>query len=128
FASWNVAFADYRFMFGNGPDRKYWDGSVLRDIGMPSAEGVLSAVVHSGTVSIITAYDPASAVASYSTASTGTWQTTSYLGYQMFMCYYDPVSGHVGNRVPIGARFTVPTAGGRVNLTNLPNLALFDRS
>src|SRR6266576_519047 len=125
---WNGTFADNRFMFGNGPDRKYWDGSTLRDVGIPSAEGALAAVVHSGTISIITAYDPSIAVASYSTASTGTWETTSYLGYQMFMCYYNPVSGHVGNRVPIGARFTVPVAGGRVNLTNLPNLALFDRS
>jgi len=115
---WNGVFADNRFILGNSSESRIYDGAILRDLGLPT--GILT----SGTNS----YNPASASVAYSTASTGTWATTSYLGYQLFMCYYNPVSGHVGNRMSIGARFTVATANGVVNLTGLPNLSLFPKT
>lgn len=116
---WNGTFADNRFMFGNATDKKIYDGAVLRDIGLPPGDDPLS---------IAAPYNPASVVVAFSTLSSGSWATTSFLGYQLFMCYYNPVSGAVGNRVAIGNRFTVPAANGVVNITGLPNLSLVDRS
>jgi hypothetical protein len=107
--SWNGVFADDRFMFGNGVDAKIYDGSALRNIGIPQPTAAIASAV----------------TVSYSTASTGSWLTTSFLGYQLFMCYYNPVSGAVGNRIEIGARFTVAAANGAVSVTGLPNLATY---
>lgn len=103
---WNGVFADNIFMLGNGDDRKFFDGDRIRDIGLPSP----------ATNSTITV--------SYSTASTGTWQTTSFLGYQLFMCLYNPTTGAVGNRVPIGNRLTVTVPNGVVNISGLPDISL----
>lgn len=103
--TWNGTFADDRFMFGNADEKKIYDGTVLRDIGLPAP--------------------PTGAVVSYSTASTGSWTTTEFLGYQLFMCYYEPATGHIGNRVAIGNRFQVTTPNGVVNITGLPDLSPF---
>ncbi len=124
---WNGVFADNRFLMGNAADQgRIYDGAKLRIMGIP--EDTLTTLVHSGLTTIINVFDNSGVSVSYSTASTGSWATTEFLGYQLFLCYYNPVNGHMGNRVPIGNRFTVPTPNGVVNITGLPNLALFDKS
>lgn len=123
---WNGTFADDRFLLGNGDDRKIFDGVTLRNIGIQNSV-TLTQIIHSGLTTIINVIDAAAAVTvSYSTASSGSWQTTEFLGYQLFMCFYNPVTGHIGNRASIGARFTVGTPNGVVNLTGLPNLSTID--
>jgi hypothetical protein len=109
--SWNGCFANNAFMFGNGVDQKIYDGATLRNIGIPAP----------------TAAEAAAVTVSFSTATTGSWATSdpTLLGYQLFMCYYNPVNGAVGNRMQIGARLQVLAAGGEMVLTGLPNLATY---
>lgn len=45
-------------------------------------------------------------------------------GYQFAMCYYNPLTGHVGNYATIGARVQNTANTCDVNFTGLPNLSL----
>ncbi len=105
---WNGVFADNRFIFGNNGDEKIYDGANLYDAG----------------IRLPTSGETASISVSYSTAATGSWSTTTFSGFQLFMSYYDPVlSKQVGNRVQIGSRLTIGSANGSVVVTGLPSLA-----
>jgi hypothetical protein len=44
-------------------------------------------------------------------------------GYQFYAAVYDPLTGHVGNRVPIGRRLA-PTTDCTVNISGLPDLSV----
>lgn len=107
---WNAIYANQKIIFGNGTDEKEWDGTTLRNVGIRAPQGT-----ESSSVSV-----------AYSTASTGSWATTTFTGFQLYMQYYNPQTGQHGNRVAIGSRFTVGTAGGVVVVTNLPNISGID--
>ena len=106
-SAWNGVYENNHFLFGNGTDKKDFDGTNLRDIGIRSP----------------TAAEAASVSVAYSTASGGSWSTTGFSGHQLYMSYYNPQNGHVGNRIAIGARFTIGTASGVVVVTGLPDLS-----
>jgi hypothetical protein len=96
-----------RLFMGNGTDFNSWDGTTLRAVGIRVPSTTEAAAVN------VTA----------NTASGGTFSTTLLSGYQLYMVYFNPVTGAVGNRVAIGNRIQVTAAGTALVLTGLPNLA-----
>jgi hypothetical protein len=92
---------------GNGVDFKSYDGTTLRDVGIRAANST-----ESGGVTVAA-----------STATAGSFSTTTLTGYQLYMSYYNPTTGEVGNRAAVGARVTVPAAGYSLLVTGLPSLA-----
>lgn len=107
---WNGVFADNKFIFGNGTDEKIYDDTTLRNLGIRPPSSA----------------ETASITVSYTTATAGSWTTSTFSGHQLFMSYYNPNTGHFGNRVQIGARFTTTTSAGSVIVTGLPSLAAVD--
>lgn len=104
---WGYYRAGNRIFIGNGVDMVNFDGVTVRNTGiraMTAAEGA-AVTVTPGTV-------PA-----------GTWTVSLLSGYQLYAVIYNPVTGHVGNRIVIGARFKITAAGMSVVLTGLPDLA-----
>jgi len=65
----------------------------------------------------------ASVTVSESNTVTGTFGSTSYSGYQFYLSYYNPATGHVGNRVSIGDRLQVAGTESSVVISGLPNLS-----
>jgi len=105
---WGHFRANNRIFIGDGTYVKSYDGATLREFGIPAP----SAAQVSG------------AAVSFSTATAGSFSTAnpSLVGFQFYMAYYNPATGHVGNRAAIGARTTVPGSGRSAVLTGLPNL------
>jgi hypothetical protein len=87
-----------------------WDSVTLRAIGIrePSA-------AEAGAVNVSTG-----------TNSSASFATTELSGYQFYMVYFNPVTGHVGNRTTIGGRITVSATTTEIILSDLPNLAGVD--
>jgi hypothetical protein len=78
-----------------------WDGSVMRPSGIPTAST-------GATVAI-------------SASSVGSIAPTLLSGYQLFLAWYNPITTHVGNRVPIGLRQTVAATLSAFIVTGIPN-------
>ena len=55
--------------------------------------------------------EAASVTAGPSTATQGDWVPTQFQGYQLYMAYYNPNTGHVGNRIKIGSPLIIPAVG-----------------
>lgn len=104
---WGHFRAYNRIFVGDGTQFVSYDGTTLRPVGIraPSA----------GEASAVTVTPGAT--------TGGAWATTALSGYTLFMVYYNPVTGAVGNRVQIGSAFTIGVAGDAVVLGSLPNLA-----
>lgn len=100
-------FANNQLFIANGVDFKVYDGATLRDVGIRAP----------------TSAETSSVTVVESTGSTGSWSTTQFTGYQFFMSYYNPTSGHVGNRSAIASRRTIAGTESVVVVSNLPNLA-----
>ena len=99
-------FANNLLFWSNGTNSGFTNGTTNRPIGIRAAQGTES-----------------SSVSAAWNAATGTWGTTSFSGYQLYMAYFNPNTGHVGNRVAIGSRLTVSTASGSIVVSSLPNLS-----
>lgn len=99
-------FANNLLFWSNGTDSGFTNGTTNRPIGIRAPQGTESS-------SVTAAWN----------AATGSWATTSFSGYQLFMSYYNPNTGAVGNRASIGSRITVSTASGSVVVSVLPNLS-----
>jgi hypothetical protein len=112
-AKGTFTFVNNRLHFYNGTDKKWFDGTFWRDIGIraPTA-GEANAV---GVA--IGAADANAIVAS----SVGGAQP----GYQFWMAYYNPTTNDIGTAVKIGSRL-VPTVANDFNLTTLPDLSGID--
>jgi len=100
-----------RIFFGNGTDMKNWDGTTLRSTG----------------IRVPTTAEAAGVTASATNGTTGSFATTltslATPGYQMYMSYYNPTTGHVGNRIAIGSRVIFSTTGYSLVLTGLPDIS-----
>src|SRR3990167_1075148 len=67
-----------------------------------------------------------SVTVSASTATPGSFSTTELTGYQLYLAYYNPNTGHVGNRMAIGTRTTVAGEGYSLVLEGLPDISGID--
>lgn len=98
-----------RLHYGNGTDQKFFDGSTWRDSGIRA---------------------PSSAEANSVSVAAGATDTTNGLpiatlgGYQIYMSYYNPTTGHVGNRIAIGARLNNTASTVDISISSLPDLSL----
>lgn len=104
---WGHFRAGNRIFIGNGVDMVNFDGTTVRKTGIRA----------------LTAAEAAAITVTPGTAPAGTWTTSLLSGYQLYAVIHNPVTGHVGNRIKIGARFTIPAAGKSVLVAGLPNLA-----
>ena len=105
---WGHFRASNRIFVGNGVDGVFnFDGTTLRPTGVRAP----------------TAAEVSSATATVTGAPAGTWDTTVLGGFQIYIVYYNPVTGEVGNRIAIGSRFTNLAAAKSVALANLPDLS-----
>lgn len=97
-----------RFHYGNGFDQKFFDGSVWRDSGIRA---------------------PTSAEANSVSVAAGSTDTSNGLpisilsGYQFYMSYYNPTTGHVGNRILVGGRIANTANTIDVNFSTLPQMS-----
>jgi hypothetical protein len=55
----------------------------------------------------------------------GSTVDTADRGYQFYACIYNPLTGHIGNRIAIGNR-VIPTGRTSITLGNLPQVTLRD--
>lgn len=104
---WGHFRAGNKIYLGNGTDFKSYDGTTLRDVGIRAPSTTEASPVTN----------------TLTTATTGTWATTTLSGYTLYMVYYNPNTGEVGNRTKIGTTFTVGTAGYSLVISGLPNLS-----
>lgn len=97
-----------RLHYGNGTDQKFFDGSVWRDNGIraPSAAEGNSVSVASG-----------------STDTSNGLPIAALTGYQFYMAYYNPTTGHVGNGLLVGARIANTANTVDVNFSTLPQMS-----
>src|SRR5579883_789315 len=104
---WGYYRAANRIFIGNGQDLESWDGTTLRSVGRrPPSAAETSGI----TVSAVS-------------NSSATFATTLLSGYQLFMVYFNPVTGAVGNRVPIGNPVTIGTTTTALFVNGLPDLS-----
>lgn len=89
------------------------DGTTIRPLGIPALNSIFN------TPTIV--YDP---------ATTGTWQASLLVGYELYFVLYNPVTGHVGNRGPVVSpgsvtprKIVIATSGGSLKISGLPNAA-----
>lgn len=111
-AKGSFVFVNNRLHYYNGTDKKFFDGTTWRDIGVRSPSGAEAAAVNaalSGGAGVL----PASTVGG------------SQPGYQLWMAYYNPTTGDISDAVKIGARL-VPGSPKNIDLTGLPNLSGVD--
>lgn len=107
---WGHFRAANRIFIGNGVDRQVnYDGTKLRNSGLRAPTQGEAAIVGVAV-----------------SATAGTWATTQLSGYQLYMVYYNPITGQVGNRVKIGNRILVGTPLQSVDLNLLPDLSMED--
>jgi hypothetical protein len=93
--------------------------------------GILAPFTHSGTtltsetgvLSLINNLEASAVTVSAGTSDPNGLSPAILSGYQFYMAYYNPVSGHVGNRAAIGARLQNTASTVDVNFTGLPNLS-----
>jgi hypothetical protein len=104
---WGHFRAANRLFLGNGTDFDSWDGVTLRAVGIRAANSTEQSGVSAAATNGVT----------------GSFSTTILSGYQFYMVYFDPVTGHVGNRTTIGARLVISTTGYSVILSGLPNIS-----
>jgi hypothetical protein len=104
-------FVNNRLHFYNGTDKKWFDGTTWRDIGVraPTAGEASAVTVAIGAAGAIVA-------SSVGGASPG---------YQFWMAYYNPTTGDVSTAIKIGARL-VPTVASNFDLGTLPDLSGVD--
>lgn len=102
----NAFFANNQLFLGNGTDKKFYDGTTLRDIGIRSPT-----------------QSEADAVTVSTDSGAGSWVQTALTGYQLYMMYWNATTQHAGNRIEIGSRFEVTTSPIQVVLTGLPDLS-----
>ena len=93
-----------RLHYGNGTDQKFFDGTTLRDNGIPapSAAGVNVSLGNTADANGL----PATAI--------------GLSGYQFYMAFYNATTGHVGNRVLIGGRMANTASAFDVSISGLP--------
>lgn len=107
---WSYFFANNKLHAVNGTDKKFFDGTTWRDIGVRAPTDAEAAAVSVAIGSANTSALAASSVGG------------SQPGYQFYMAYYNPITGQVGNRVKIGAR-VAPSVASQIDITGLPNLS-----
>lgn len=96
-----------RLHYGNGTDQKFFDGSVWRDNG----------------IRIATSGEAAAVTVSAGTTDPNGLAPAILSGYQFYMSYYNPTTGHVGNRILIGARLANTASTVDVSFTGLPQMS-----
>jgi hypothetical protein len=107
---WGHFRAGNRIFLGNGVDMVNFDGTTLRITGIRA----------------LTTAEAAGFIVTPGVVPAGTWTTSLLSGYQLYAVIYNPTTGHVGNRMLIGARFKITATGMSVVLTGLPNWGAFD--
>ena len=112
-ASWSFYNVNNRIHAGNGTDQKWFDGTMWRDSGIRGPNST-----ESGGVSVAVGTANANALPASSVGGTQP-------GYQFHMAYYNPTTGHVGNRAKIGTRVAPGTAS-EISISGLPNLSGVD--
>jgi hypothetical protein len=104
-------FFNNRLHFGDGIRAgKFYDGNAIRDNGLRA----LNSLDAAGSSVSIGANDTLGIPASTIGGNTP--------GYQFFMSIFNPLTGHVGNRIAIGAR-VAPSTASDINITGLPDLS-----
>jgi hypothetical protein len=100
-----------RLHYGNGSDQKFFDATVWRDNGIrqPTAG-------EAAAVSVTFPNADANGLAPSTLPGAG-----AGAGYQFYMAYQNVLTGHVGNRIAIGAR-VVNASTVDVNFTGLPQM------
>lgn len=86
-----------------------YDGTTVRNVGLPSSPNITSGYALAATNG--TAGSFATSLSSLATP-----------GYEVFGVYYNPNTGHVGNRFQLGTRVAVNTTGYSLVLTGLSGL------
>jgi hypothetical protein len=102
-------FVNNRLFFFNGTDKKFFDGTYWRDIGIRSITSVEAAAV-------ATALSAGAGVLPASTVG------GSQPGYDFYVAIYNPTTGDIGNAVKVGTRL-VPGSVKNIDFTGLPNLS-----
>ena len=95
---------------GNGTDQKWYDGTNWRNNGIRAAT-----TTDNASVTVTQGAGDANGLAATSVGG-------SQPGYQFYVAIYNPNTGHVGNRISIGARLANNTACD-VSIANLPTLS-----
>lgn len=110
---WGHFRAGNRIFIGNGVDMVNFDGTTVRNTGIRS----------------LTATEAGAVTATLAASPAGTWPATAIPsgpgitpGYQLYAVILNPITGHAGNRMPIGARVAPSTSVDSVALAALPNL------
>lgn len=107
-AKGNIFVFNNRLHYGNGTDQKFFDGTTWRDSGVRA---------------------PTSAEANSVSVAAGSADTVSGLplatlgGYQIYMSYYNPTTGHVGNRIAIGSRLNNTASTVDISVSVLPQMS-----
>jgi len=106
--TWDAFQANNFLYIGNGVDPVVFsDSATVRVAGIRAPT--------SGETTTITVTE--------NTGTTGTWNTTALSGYQLYLCYYNPGTGHVGNRTPVGSRLPITGTQSSIVVSNLPDLS-----
>jgi hypothetical protein len=105
-AAGNAYLFNNRIHYGNGSDAKFFDGVVWRDNGVRAPSAAEGAAV---------------------TVSAGANDANGLVpcilsGYQFYMAYYNPTTGHIGNRIAIGARLANSATTVDVSFVGLPSM------
>jgi hypothetical protein len=109
-SGWGHFRARNSVFLGNGTNFKQYDGTTLRNVGIRAPNST-----ESGGVTVAA-----------STATPGSFSTTTLSGYQMYMSYMNLTTGEVGNRAAVGGRITISGTGFSIVFTGLPNLSSVD--
>jgi hypothetical protein len=110
---WTFAFANSKLYAYNGTDKKFFDGTNWRDIGVRALTGGES-------VAVVVAIGNADANG-VAASSIGGAQP----GYQFWASIYNTTTGDIGNAVKIGTR-VAPVSASDINLSSLPNVSAID--
>lgn len=102
-------FANNRFHYGNGTDQKFFDSTTWRDSGLPA--------LNPGQVSAV--------VVGQGSTDANALPAAILSGYQFYACIYNPNTGHIGNRIAIGARLANNTTSD-ISFGGLPQIGAQD--
>lgn len=94
---------------GNGTDQKWYDGTKWRDSGLRA--------MTTGEANNVTVSQGSADANGLAVCGVGGAQP----GYQFYGCVYNATTGHVGNRMKIGARLNFTNTASDVGFTGLPD-------
>jgi hypothetical protein len=126
--------SDVPLIFGSISDLWGDSGWTPTNLNDPSFNVVVWVSGHNGSgvilsldavnVSIHSQGSPLPVAVNFTTNAAGNWTLTQLSGYQFWMAYYNPITQHMGNAIPIGGLLTNTSYSTvALSLTSLPNLS-----